>query len=265
MMDAHVMIKMSPKKVYADGRPMFFIPGNVPENVPVIYDSAANTTVWCAGANSLLEAFPNSQRTGYVTSISGFGIHAIKMVPVWKIPSIKITDGRGNLIEIFNLHVAVPESGDTPKFYFMLLLSANVLRRYDVCIRNRRQPPVLEIDGPSKVTYTPYRLKDKNGKLTNILEYDYVLAQQESTKSRESTVKHKRETVKEYKYVCTDRVDYGNRKAEFKIMEISTGNTKSYNYEQIMQVLKSGASIKGLRLTSDGKIQFHGRRGNKSE
>ena len=61
------------------------IPSNYPD-ITILYDTGADTPVWCNGEDELLDLFPAAMKMNSKFILSGFGLHP-EIVDVYKIPS----------------------------------------------------------------------------------------------------------------------------------------------------------------------------------
>ncbi|MBR5969207.1 MAG: hypothetical protein IK016_02545 [Lachnospiraceae bacterium] len=85
-------------------RPTFLYVSNE-EEITALFDSGAETPVWCAGERDFVAAYPDAKRLNWKTKIFGFGKDA-EMAAVYVIPDFRLADGN-EVYRIRNLQVAV--------------------------------------------------------------------------------------------------------------------------------------------------------------
>ena len=74
-------------------RPAFFLPTFM--HLKCLIDSGALISVWCNSVGILKACYPNSVKTNYRTTVSGFGGVSHKMREIWKIPEFIMLDDNG--------------------------------------------------------------------------------------------------------------------------------------------------------------------------
>ena len=110
-----------------------------------LYDSGADTPVWCKGAQELVDVFPDAALVKQRFVLSGFG-KEVEIVDVYRIQEFVLTDGI-SAIRYQNFIVAVT---DRPEMNLDLILPASIFDHMVVTIdRNTSVTyPQIHIDSP---------------------------------------------------------------------------------------------------------------------
>lgn len=119
MLDIKLLSEFDKSRILSDERPRFMVQSNNID-IEVLYDTGAESTVWCRDIDRLLRCFPNSKRlVGCYSVINGFGLKDDTRLPVYSIPRFNVSG-----IKIENLPVVVNPSSLIPD----LVLQANVFK-----------------------------------------------------------------------------------------------------------------------------------------
>ncbi|MCR4908785.1 MAG: hypothetical protein K5985_08135 [Lachnospiraceae bacterium] len=145
-------------------------------DVSCLIDTGARMTVWCLPLLFFKKCFPDSVKTNYCTTVSGFGGISIKKREIWKIPELILPDENGNgKYTIKNLLVAIVD--DSRIAAFSMVLSSAVFHGSSYHIFDKKNDKHLEIhpeyDRP--VVCIPHDIPDRkkrDEKLIGIIELD---------------------------------------------------------------------------------------------
>lgn len=148
MIDIKLLPEFAKRKVLGDERPCFnaLVEG---VTVGVLYDTGADSTVWCRDLKRFLECFPNAKRlVGCHSTVNGFGLKDDTRFPVYSIPKFNMLG-----IKIENLPVIIKPSSLVPD----LVLQANVFKNNIVGLDLKNR--VMRVDYSKPIRMCKYLYK----------------------------------------------------------------------------------------------------------
>ena len=153
------MIKF--KLISEKKRPAFFLPTFM--HLKCLIDSGALISVWCNSAGLLKACYPNSVKTNYYTTVSGFGGVSHKVREIWKIPEFIMLDDNGiDKYVVRNLLVAVVDDSQIQSFNMVLSTTVFHGSLYSVCDKKNDKHFEINPEYNRPVYCVPDGFVDKN-------------------------------------------------------------------------------------------------------
>ena len=142
-------------------RPAFFLPTFM--HLKCLIDSGALISVWCNSVGILKACYPNSVKTNYRTTVSGFGGVSHKMREIWKIPEFIMLDDNGiDKYVVRNLLVAIVDDSQIQSFNMVLSTTVFHGSLYTVCDKNKDKHFEVDSEYDRPVYCVPDGFVDNN-------------------------------------------------------------------------------------------------------